>query len=296
MIGLIAFVLMTFSSHGCSRATPSLGPGQVAITTKGRPNGLMDAKMTDGNVVLAFVLEPYPRDGEKAGVKDCKLSFDRTASWKLLLKDGIKVQYFGKNIIADLVDACNKISRWGGVQGIGSQFSIPKNLFVSAYQDGAGITVPGTLWCGLGDSASDPSELGPMADVDACCRAHDLCPYHIHAFETKDHYWNARPHTVSHCDCDNGFFDCLKGVKDNVTVAVTMGTFFFNTVGPPCVKKEYGTYCKKWHWSSLWCETKEKGMAAISYNYLDSNWKLGNSVKEVLEKLGESVLRPIPPV
>ena len=78
MTGLISlvlsFILTTLFSFDYASAAPtSLGPGQVAISTRGRPNGLLDAKLTDGDVVLSFVLEPFPSDGGKAGVKDCEL-------------------------------------------------------------------------------------------------------------------------------------------------------------------------------------------------------------------------------
>lgn len=42
--------------------------------------------------------------------------------------------------------------------------------------------VPGTKWCGLGDSALDYHDLGGKADVDLCCRAHDHCPVRLKAF------------------------------------------------------------------------------------------------------------------
>lgn len=42
--------------------------------------------------------------------------------------------------------------------------------------------VPGTRWCGLGDSALDYHDLGPRSDIDLCCRAHDHCPIRLKAF------------------------------------------------------------------------------------------------------------------
>lgn len=42
--------------------------------------------------------------------------------------------------------------------------------------------IPGTKWCGLGDSAIDYNDLGTRPDIDLCCRAHDHCPIRLKAF------------------------------------------------------------------------------------------------------------------
>jgi len=155
--------------------------------------------------------------------------------------------------------------------------------------------MPGTLWCGSGNNAEDDSQLGEYADVDACCREHDHCPYSVAGFSTKDHYYNSYPTTVSHCDCDNKFFDCLKGVKDHTFVAEGVGAFYFDHVEPPCVKKEYGKYCKKWDNAILEidsCTETAEGMAAIPYNYLHNQWYVADSVQEVLKNPATA----IPPV
>ena len=39
---------------------------------------------------------------------------------------------------------------------------------------------------------------------------HNHCPYYIDRFETKFHYYNYHPWTVSHCDCDQQLYQCLK--------------------------------------------------------------------------------------
>lgn len=51
---------------------------------------------------------------------------------------------------------------------------------------------------------------GKFKDTDACCRAHDQCPYFIDHFETKYNFHNPYPWTLSHCDCDNKLYSCLK--------------------------------------------------------------------------------------
>lgn len=38
-----------------------------------------------------------------------------------------------------------------------------------------GITVPGTKWCGPGNTAANYSDLGTQREADTCCRQHDHC-------------------------------------------------------------------------------------------------------------------------
>ncbi|XP_012586641.1 PREDICTED: group 3 secretory phospholipase A2 isoform X2 [Condylura cristata] len=65
-----------------------------------------------------------------------------------------------------------------------------------------GWTMPGTLWCGVGDSAGNSSELGVFQGPDLCCREHDRCPQTISPFQYNYGIRNYRFHTISHCDCD----------------------------------------------------------------------------------------------
>uniref|UniRef100_A0A8B9UWE7 Phospholipase A2-like central domain-containing protein n=1 Tax=Anas zonorhyncha TaxID=75864 RepID=A0A8B9UWE7_9AVES len=83
-----------------------------------------------------------------------------------------------------------------------------------------GWTVPGTLWCGAGDSAGNATELGTGVGTapsglgsgsgsggvfrgpDRCCREHDQCEAQITALQFNYGIRNYRLHTVSHCDCD----------------------------------------------------------------------------------------------
>lgn len=62
--------------------------------------------------------------------------------------------------------------------------------------------IPGTKWCGTGNTASDDDELGLHSETDKCCRDHDKCPYMIPRFTTHYNLFNYRPYTISHCDCD----------------------------------------------------------------------------------------------
>lgn len=38
-----------------------------------------------------------------------------------------------------------------------------------------GMTVPGTKWCGPGNTASNYNDLGIHHETDKCCREHDHC-------------------------------------------------------------------------------------------------------------------------
>lgn len=42
-----------------------------------------------------------------------------------------------------------------------------------------------TLWCGIGNIASGPNQLGRLKSTDACCRTHDMCPDVIEAYKKK---------------------------------------------------------------------------------------------------------------
>lgn len=43
----------------------------------------------------------------------------------------------------------------------------------------------GTKWCGTGDIADTYGDLGDETTMDRCCRAHDLCPVKIRAYQNK---------------------------------------------------------------------------------------------------------------
>ncbi|ELT91706.1 hypothetical protein CAPTEDRAFT_90748 [Capitella teleta] len=88
---------------------------------------------------------------------------------------------------------------------------------------------PGTNWCGAGHRAE---ELGEHALADACCKEHDHCPNHIGAFRRKYHLFNWNFYTMSHCDCDDKFFDCLKAA--GTSTANIIGRVYFNYLNTDC--------------------------------------------------------------
>uniref|UniRef100_A0A663DYB3 phospholipase A2 n=1 Tax=Aquila chrysaetos chrysaetos TaxID=223781 RepID=A0A663DYB3_AQUCH len=109
-----------------------------------------------------------------------------------------------------------------------------------------GWTLPGTLWCGAGDSAGNASELGLFRGPDRCCREHDRCSAQIAALQFNYGIRNYRLHTVSHCDCDARFRQCLLALND--TISNIIGVTFFNLLEVPCFVLEESEECVQWHW------------------------------------------------
>uniref|UniRef100_A0A8C4Y8R1 Phospholipase A2 group III n=1 Tax=Gopherus evgoodei TaxID=1825980 RepID=A0A8C4Y8R1_9SAUR len=95
-----------------------------------------------------------------------------------------------------------------------------------------GWTMPGTLWCGAGDSAGSLTELGIFQGPDLCCREHDQCAEQLSALEYNYGMRNYRLHTISHCDCDARFRQCL--LEQNDTISNIVGITFFNLLEVPC--------------------------------------------------------------
>ncbi|KAK2121403.1 Group 3 secretory phospholipase A2 [Saguinus oedipus] len=109
-----------------------------------------------------------------------------------------------------------------------------------------GWTMPGTLWCGFGDSAGNSSELGVFQGPDLCCREHDRCPQNISPFQYNYGIRNYRFHTISHCDCDTRFQQCLQNQRDSISDIV--GVAFFNVLEVPCFVLEEQEACVAWYW------------------------------------------------
>ncbi|KAL9980055.1 hypothetical protein ACROYT_G008594 [Oculina patagonica] len=91
---------------------------------------------------------------------------------------------------------------------------------------------PGTKWCGMGNEAKSYKDLGMKIKTDKCCRAHDNCKHYIPAFGSIGEVKNDLPYTVSHCDCDSDFYQCLKVA--NTETAKKVGEIFFNVLKVPC--------------------------------------------------------------
>ncbi|XP_031804762.1 group 3 secretory phospholipase A2 [Sarcophilus harrisii] len=118
-----------------------------------------------------------------------------------------------------------------------------------------GWTMPGTLWCGVGDSARNATDLGIFQGPDLCCREHDRCPQNIAPFQYNYGIRNYRFHTISHCDCDARFHSCLQKQQDAISDFV--GTTFFNLLEIPCFVLEEKEACIQWYW---WGGCKKYGL------------------------------------
>ncbi|XP_043228457.1 uncharacterized protein LOC122384783 [Amphibalanus amphitrite] len=94
--------------------------------------------------------------------------------------------------------------------------------------------VPGTKWCGLGDTAEGWNDLGTNAELDRCCRTHDLCPVKVKAYKRRYDLFNWGVYTKSHCACDQEFYRCLKA--SSAREADSVGRLFFDLLQPQCVQ------------------------------------------------------------
>ncbi|BES97084.1 Phospholipase A2 [Nesidiocoris tenuis] len=99
---------------------------------------------------------------------------------------------------------------------------------------------PGTKWCGTGDIATNYYDLGSEVVVDKCCRAHDICPVKVLGYAKKYELYNDSFITMSHCECDKQFSQCLKNAKNNI--ANSMGAVYFNLLGNNCMFNRNNKY------------------------------------------------------
>ncbi|XP_075681745.1 group 3 secretory phospholipase A2 [Rhinoderma darwinii] len=149
--------------------------------------------------------------------------------------------------------------------------------------------MPGTLWCGVGSTAENFTSLGVFPGVDRCCREHDHCFPQIQAFEFQYGIRNYRLHTVSHCDCDHRFRQCLHTFND--TVSTLVGIMFFNILEMPCFSLREEEQCVEWHW---WGGCKNNGTIPKAelhkpeiFNY--SNPEDRHTTAPILPKVGHKV-------
>uniref|UniRef100_A0A0A9Z5E4 phospholipase A2 n=1 Tax=Lygus hesperus TaxID=30085 RepID=A0A0A9Z5E4_LYGHE len=108
-----------------------------------------------------------------------------------------------------------------------------------------GSTFPGTVWCGPGNTAKNDSHLGPLRDVDACCRAHDKCNDVIPRFSKKYGIFNPTMSPKYNCVCDRAFHKCLMNVpKWEGRAAEFIGSLYFETkIFPNCFTNDYPKRC-----------------------------------------------------
>lgn len=137
-----------------------------------------------------------------------------------------------------LMDQCEQVDKYNSKRRKGKGEEIaPTTSQPNIFQKNptsifSGI-IPGTKWCGTGDIAETYSDLGTESTSDRCCRAHDLCPVKIRAYQMRYDLNNESFYTKSHCICDDLLFSCLK--KANTSSSQLMGSIYFNLVQVPCL-------------------------------------------------------------
>ncbi|TSW08318.1 RILP-like protein 2 [Bagarius yarrelli] len=109
--------------------------------------------------------------------------------------------------------------------------------------------LPGTLWCGHGSRADKYEQLGMFARVDRCCREHDHCDHIIRPFTVNFGIFNPTLFTISHCNCDHRFKQCLLDIND--TVSNLVGYTFFNLLKPHCFELIQKRRCTKMNWIGM---------------------------------------------
>lgn len=123
-----------------------------------------------------------------------------------------------------------------------------------------GFIVPGTLWCGAGNKAPSYDDLGVFSDTDSCCRDHDQCDNNILSFQTKFGVFNSNMFTLSHCDCDDKFRNCLMATNDSLSDVV--GYTFFNLLKMHCFVFAHRPQCTQRNWFGM-CKETQMTMYAI---------------------------------
>lgn len=157
---------------------------------------------------------------------------------------------------------------------------------------------PGTLWCGTGSKAFGFDELGMFEGADRCCREHDHCHHIIPAFTVNYGVFNPNFYTVSHCDCDQRFRQCLLEVNDTISTMVLYS--FFNVLKVPCFELKVQKRCTKLYWWGM-CKAIQEAPYAIfkrPFNYnisLASQSEKSDSSKSTLSKVPPGVQDLNPP-
>ncbi|KAG5272271.1 hypothetical protein AALO_G00163570 [Alosa alosa] len=108
------------------------------------------------------------------------------------------------------------------------------------------IMIPGTLWCGTGNRAANYSDLGAFPQTDECCREHDHCKHTITSFSIGYGVFNRNIFTLSHCDCDNRYKQCLQRAEDPMGFVVGYG--YFNLLKMRCFEWSMQMECTERAW------------------------------------------------
>ncbi|GAB1289528.1 Group 3 secretory phospholipase A2 [Apodemus speciosus] len=117
-----------------------------------------------------------------------------------------------------------------------------------------------------------PQNWGMFHGPDLCCREHDQCPQAISPLQYNYGIRNFRFHTISHCDCDARFQQCLRSQGDSISDI--MGVAFFNVLEIPCFVLKEQEACVAWHW---WGGCRAYGSVPLAHlqprTYYNASWK-----------------------
>ncbi|XP_002733081.1 phospholipase A2 isozymes PA3A/PA3B/PA5-like [Saccoglossus kowalevskii] len=127
-------------------------------------------------------------------------------------------------------------------------------------RDLANYIYPGTKWCGKGDAAESEDDLGLYEEEDKCCRQHDHCERYIESFRTGFNTFNPFPYTLSDCNCDEEFLNCLKGL--DTTVGRDIGQIYFSELQVPCLNFDLEDVCAEKGFLGLSCLRTKKELKA----------------------------------
>ncbi|KAI7814273.1 group 3 secretory phospholipase A2 [Triplophysa rosa] len=132
---------------------------------------------------------------------------------------------------------------------------------VKSRQKRALLLLPGTLWCGRGSSANSYEQLGMFENADRCCRQHDHCEHIIRAFSVNFGVFNPTLFTISHCDCDHRFKQCL--LAGNDTISNMVGYSFFNALKIRCFELYQRKRCTQFNWFGMCTSFQEAPVAVL---------------------------------
>lgn len=103
------------------------------------------------------------------------------------------------------------------------------------------LVFPGTKWCGAGNVATHYNDLGEFREADMCCREHDSANESIPPFGAKRGIRNNLFYTMTGCEADKRFFDCL--LKAQTFTSFSLGVGYFDLLRTKCYMYGRPTKC-----------------------------------------------------
>ncbi|XP_053375517.1 uncharacterized protein LOC128547297 [Mercenaria mercenaria] len=283
--------ILVFSAFVCLLPSAACGleKGEVAYKVWKISDDVNRFYVTDGSVVVKATTSKSLED-----MTSCIMHTSVKKGQKLLKSAGVTIENIGEDQIILMKQKCRqyqRIARRASSLDDNDSFNHDlvqdkpfKGDFETGAPSGAGshfAIYPGTKWCGYENVAENMQDLGVHNETDACCRTHDHCPYYIDRFQTKYHYFNHDPWTLSHCDCDQHLYDCLKKVETPTSDEV--GKLFFGLLDVQCFKFKTGEYCPNESsiLSHLWCGKKNKGVMAVMQEF-PHKWNEDESSSDIV--------------